>query len=298
MAQEQMRRAAELIKRGEKRQAGQILRGILRQDQDNAQGWWLLSLTQEDRDKAIRCLERVLAIDPNHAGAKKRLAALRPEEVIVDDGLPSYVPAQDGAGTASTAKSNNDDDYWAKLREAPKQRTKQRTWVDRIGRSLMIRFAFLVIFGIGAIVFAAVQDNTLQDINGNTPVDVAMRYEEAYWIEDYGVMVNLTCPSFISYTEELWQSSYTYANGKPPSDLSADMSDVRPRRIRLEPPLVGNAATVSFTGSVTWRAFDEDHFYSYDDDITDQGGDVWIGHNLRRIDGEWLICDGPDVINF
>lgn len=294
MAQDQIRRAAELIKQGEKGQAGQILRGVLRQDQNNAQGWWLLSLTQEDQDKAVRCLERVLSIDPNHAGAKKRLAKLRPQETIVDDALPDFEPV----AASSRGKAKNDDAYWSKLSEAPKKRATQRTWVERTGRSLIVRFAFVIIIGIGAMIFGFVQNSTLRDSNGNTPTDVALLYERAYWLEDYEQMVDLTCPTFRSYTDELWQNSFSIQDGVRPADLTANFDDLRSRRIRLEPPISPNEATVAFYGSVSYAAYGEAYFYDFDADIEAQGGEVWIGHNLKRVEGEWLICDGPDLIEF
>lgn len=285
MAQEQMRKAADLIKQGEKGQAGQILRGILRSDQKNAQAWWLLSLTQEDNDKAIRCLERALAIDPNHQNAKKSLAKRKGNQTFAE-ALPDYEP------TAQKRKASEDEDYWNKLKAAPKKRASQRTWMERFGRSMMFRVVIFAIIAGGAAIYGLFLDSSVEDVNGNSPSDIALKYEEAYWVENYNVMVSLTCPGFESYTNEIWANTYTAQFDARPSDLSVDMGGIQVEELRRRP----NEATIGFGGVVTWTAYGEAQRYDYDEEVAAQGGDVWIGHNLRRVDGAWMICDGPDVI--
>jgi len=71
--------AAELIRSGQKKEARKLLREILHNDRNNLKAWELLWQTAYNVDEEIICLKHILEINPNHASAKKRYAAIRSE---------------------------------------------------------------------------------------------------------------------------------------------------------------------------------------------------------------------------
>jgi hypothetical protein len=70
--------ADELLRSGRKKEARKVLREALAMDRDNLATWELLLRAAYDVREEQHCLNRILAIDPNHAAARSRLAALRP----------------------------------------------------------------------------------------------------------------------------------------------------------------------------------------------------------------------------
>lgn len=57
--------------------ARMLLKQLFKQDPQNVNAWLLGARVVESNADAIRCYERVLQIDPNHAYAKQKLAELR-----------------------------------------------------------------------------------------------------------------------------------------------------------------------------------------------------------------------------
>jgi tetratricopeptide (TPR) repeat protein len=54
-----------------------LVKKLIKQDPHNIEAWLLGALVVETREDAIKCYERVLAIDPAHAYAQKKLAQLQ-----------------------------------------------------------------------------------------------------------------------------------------------------------------------------------------------------------------------------
>lgn len=75
---QQLQQAYELIRKGNKQQAVQILVPLLKTDKDNANAWWLLANAVENRDQARQALENVLRLRPNDEKAQKMLEKLQP----------------------------------------------------------------------------------------------------------------------------------------------------------------------------------------------------------------------------
>jgi hypothetical protein len=71
-----LRDAAELLKAGQKKEARRLLREALDIDRNNLATWELLWRATYNVKEELHCLNRILAIDPNHAAAKRRLAAI------------------------------------------------------------------------------------------------------------------------------------------------------------------------------------------------------------------------------
>ncbi len=77
-AQNQLQRAYELIKAGQKGEATQIIVEVLRQDRDSADAWWLLANATADPTKARQALQQVLRLRPDHAAAQRMMDTLDP----------------------------------------------------------------------------------------------------------------------------------------------------------------------------------------------------------------------------
>ena len=74
-----LRRADDLIRTGKPEYAQPILIEFLRQNPRSEQGWLLLSLAVQERDKQMDSLQMVLRINPNNSIARSRLAQLKME---------------------------------------------------------------------------------------------------------------------------------------------------------------------------------------------------------------------------
>ena len=65
-------------RQGDLATARTVLKQLLKQEPQNIDAWLLGAQVVETNLDAIRCYERILKIDPNHAYAKQKLAQLRP----------------------------------------------------------------------------------------------------------------------------------------------------------------------------------------------------------------------------
>lgn len=79
MINQQLDKAFNLVKEGEKRQAIIIIKEILKQEPENVSAWWLMANALSDEDEKINCLERVLVLDPSHQKAQKLMDKLNPD---------------------------------------------------------------------------------------------------------------------------------------------------------------------------------------------------------------------------
>ena len=72
-----LRAAIAAIKAGSKPEAQQILKTILQAEPKNVQAWLLMTKTGLNADQRIKCLERVLTIEPDNQVAKDGLAKIK-----------------------------------------------------------------------------------------------------------------------------------------------------------------------------------------------------------------------------
>ncbi|HAV78865.1 MAG TPA: hypothetical protein DCX53_16055 [Anaerolineae bacterium] len=75
--EEKLRNAAEFLNAGHKKKARKLLREILSTDRNNLAGWELLLQAANNTREELFCLNRMLAIDPEHATAKQRIDRIR-----------------------------------------------------------------------------------------------------------------------------------------------------------------------------------------------------------------------------
>ena len=124
-----LQEAIAAVKAGQTVRARQLLITILRQDPNNEQAWlWMSAVVDTDEAKAM-CLEKVLALNPQNAAARRGLSALRshlvpvpatpraeqktvepvavaPEEAEpVEKAASPLTPAMDTTSTAHTTKA-------------------------------------------------------------------------------------------------------------------------------------------------------------------------------------------------
>ena len=116
MAESQLREAFELMKNGENNQAMMIVRGVLRQDRENVDAWWLMANLLEDEENILKSLNQVLELNSEHRGARQKLTALRPD--LAENLAP--MPHD------TAAKKKQDDAYWYKLDNPPKKWKTQK----------------------------------------------------------------------------------------------------------------------------------------------------------------------------
>jgi tetratricopeptide (TPR) repeat protein len=120
-----------------------LLKQLLKQEPNNLDAWLLGAYVVESRSDAIRCYERALQIDPNHAYAKQKLAelhALPPEPAPVK-------PVQPAASQLKAAQAKTASPPPA---APPGQKAASYTWVFVLGGVLIVALC-LVIGGIGIV---------------------------------------------------------------------------------------------------------------------------------------------------
>lgn len=95
----QLQKAVTALRAGNKSEAQVLLAKVIRDEPKNAHAWFLLSSLAESKEKQIAFAKKVLAIDPDHVGAQKRLSQLADHSTAV---APATKPAPEPP--ASTAK--------------------------------------------------------------------------------------------------------------------------------------------------------------------------------------------------
>ncbi len=179
-ANQQLRQAFALMKQGNRRESIAIVQNVLKQDRGNATAWWLLANLLEDHERKEKALERVLALDPNHKGARAMMEKLKPPVVspFVSDGeLPSDVDL-------STPEGRIAPDKLVKS----KYRDKEEKEIE-VPLSIKIAFGLLTLFVVGLIVVFGV----LPILRGEQPVDVMNEYFAALSDQNYDRLRELTC---------------------------------------------------------------------------------------------------------
>lgn len=95
----QLIQAYELIKAGQRTQAGNILKAYLSGQPNDPNGWWLMAHAVSKTEAMRKCLEKVLELDPGHTMARDKLARLDAvptfDFVMPDDLTPDSPPAAD-----------------------------------------------------------------------------------------------------------------------------------------------------------------------------------------------------------
>lgn len=102
-----LKRAADSIRAGDYGSARLILIETLRLHPNSEDGWLLLSYALEDPQEKLRCLERVLHINPNNQLAQHRIGKLTPSRPIASADSPQLV--EEEAPLARLARTMGDE---------------------------------------------------------------------------------------------------------------------------------------------------------------------------------------------
>lgn len=286
MANEQLMKAFQLMKDGEKRQSLLIVRSILSEDPGNANAWWLMSHLMTDEDKEVKALERVLAIEPEHRIARQRLAKLRPEygNLVPDD----VNTAKQSKKDALKANAN----YWKKLDRRPvaSKSSSIPGWLfSRFALRIAI-FLVIAIFGSVTAFFNSIQsDKALPDINGNTPQYAIETFIRAAIAEDRATIYSITCPAIRSYADSViadfdgGYEGFTVDFTNTVFDL--EHHDYRNDRayITLSGSALAFGSGISTT--INWR------------EAAAADGYDFFGEFTAKIDGQWLVCEEYSIPN-
>jgi pimeloyl-ACP methyl ester carboxylesterase len=81
---ESLNAAIAALRAGDKARATAILAPLVRENPSSEQGWYLLGMSVSTTEKQEYCYKRVLAINPNHQDARKRLALLSRPAAVPD----------------------------------------------------------------------------------------------------------------------------------------------------------------------------------------------------------------------
>ncbi len=74
----ELQQAYQMIKAGQRQEAGMLLKNYLSAHPKDVDGWWLMAHAANNPEIVQKCLERVLQLNPDHAKAKERLARTVP----------------------------------------------------------------------------------------------------------------------------------------------------------------------------------------------------------------------------
>jgi hypothetical protein len=111
--QAQLQEAYQLIKSGSKQEATRILLGVLRENRDNADAWWLLANATSDPEKQRQALGQVLRIKPDHNSAQRMLEKVNAAPAVRPAAPPPEPPRADpfAAPSSSRAAAPADDPF-------------------------------------------------------------------------------------------------------------------------------------------------------------------------------------------
>ncbi len=284
MYKEQLMKAFQLMKEGEKGQAGVIVKGVLREDPKNLNAWWLMSNLLEDEDKQVKALERVLAIDPNHKVARQRLSQLRPEYSNL---------APEKSAPAKKTDAAHDAAYWSKLNNAPQAPKSNASSAimqfvfSRMGLRLII-FVVVVLFGsVSAFITNIESENALPDINGNTPQDAIETFLRATIVEDRAALYDITCPEIRAYADSIVAD---FIGGTYTVDFSNTIFELEHHDYRNDRAYVTLNGSAVITGdglstTVDWR------------EAAAADGYDFFGEFAQKVNGRWLVCEEYNVPN-
>lgn len=285
MIELQLREAFALMKAGKKAEANSIVQAVLREDKRNTSAWWLLSMLLEDEDKIVQTLENLLALNPEHLGARKRLAQLRPEYAHLNP-EPS----------SKQKTSDKPEDYWERLDDHRKRRKSGYAMEMEKSTIYGLIFGLVVAFGITALMLmlffstaateipadSAVYEEILADMP-NTPEALVQAYFEAYYRENTDALYALTCPAYhpeIALMDESfndpWAAQVSLDFSQTIFDLDESYSGENDAYVAL------HGITTIIDGAVTIKT-------DWDEVAAAEGYEVW-GYYLKKIEGQWYVC--------
>jgi putative ABC transport system ATP-binding protein len=103
----QLQHAEQLIEVGQRDQAVATLKTLIQTDRANVQAWWLLCGALDNEEQRRTALNRVIALDPSHEGARQMLSRLEGPAVLRVQTVTKTIRSGELAVTAINAVSFN-----------------------------------------------------------------------------------------------------------------------------------------------------------------------------------------------
>jgi hypothetical protein len=100
-AQEKISEAKAAVSQNNPGLALEILKGVLKQDTKNIEAWLLMADVVDNPHHAVRCLQQVLKLDPDHAEARSKLNQLEDPFGLLE--TPISIEAPDSATVGATS---------------------------------------------------------------------------------------------------------------------------------------------------------------------------------------------------
>jgi hypothetical protein len=297
MSESQLREAYTLMKQGDKKAAAQLVQNVLREDKTNLNAWWLFANVLEDEEKVVKSLERVLVLNPDHAGARKKLASMRPEYAHLAESLAPIQKAKslDFASPAPAiekVKTDGSDEAYLNYLERKAARSKtddvksddwSKLWNNSGWGIKALFFAIPLIF-VFAFIFFIVKQLSMPDKNGDTPQTVAEKYYVALYKEDIDALYEMFCPERYDWLDEMVSSFEGYS----PDSVTVDTSDMDFELYSYVE--AQNQAYVRIHGVLKANFTGTEFTMDMDEDAEAEGYDAY-GMFFEKQDDIWLVCN-------
>ncbi len=112
-----------------------LLKQLLKQEPNNLDAWLLGAYVVESRSDAIRCYERVLQIDPNHAYARQKLSEL---QALPPEPAPVKHPSQPATSQPKAVQAKTASPPSATPAAPPEAKSKSSTWIFVLAGVLIV----------------------------------------------------------------------------------------------------------------------------------------------------------------
>ena len=178
MKNQSVKQGIQIFKAGDKEKARLIFKEAIQTDPNNETAWFWLAATYKKKSNQIKCLKKLLAINPQHQAAREQLARLlgkklppppvKPQTasaVQVEQETPAPSPAPEKSAEPETGEKSGDEQEYS------------RQWkkVGLAGLGIFGLLALLVGLLFGNAVFSVMDLNTLiGEWTGATPPGVAV----------------------------------------------------------------------------------------------------------------------------
>jgi len=156
MADAELQPVIAALRAGDRQQARDLLRPLLRQP--SAERWYAAALLSGTREQAVIALERALILDPNHARARKRLTQLQTTEdqhdAISEDDLPPLAALVADEVAIPVEKPYNPDvateQIYEALKAGPLKKPKRRR---RLGKWRYVVLTSMILLSLSSTYF-------------------------------------------------------------------------------------------------------------------------------------------------
>lgn len=290
MAEQQLLEAFSLIKRGDKKQAVSIISSVLKEDRQNALAWWLMAIVLDDPVKKRKAVEKVLALEPDHAGANKMLAKLSGNKPNVRTTIETIAAVEP---SKTTQEIQHD---WSKL-EARHAKKKKSTNTSedqavKLATYLMIGFGLV----LAVIIFLVVGLPLLQNASpSQPPEEVVLQLYERLAYGDFEAAREHVCPDIMDEFDAVVD---TYAEAlELLRQIASGETDAGNYEVNFDNMNIeiieetANTATAQLSGQIVYYYENFDFEFPVNvDDLNSVPGTATT-EQLRLENGVWCISD-------